>query len=186
MSDFDPGKTTGVREASPTSASRLVDCFPPIDLVFLINNQQERAAIDVNRTWLSAEYLLMLASNGNGFDYVKRFDDTLPGWGSMKRNDQFYVGDFNADGLSDLYVFNGPDWSMPYLLMLASTGSDVRFVQRFDRDVPGWGEMRRNDRWFVADVNGDRRSDLYVYNALDWSTAFSSATSMAAPDGTMC
>jgi hypothetical protein len=61
---------------------------------------------------------------------------------------------------------------MPYLLMLASTGSDLRFVRRFDRNVPGWGEMRRNDQWFVADINGDRRSDLYVYNATDWSTQY--------------
>jgi hypothetical protein len=136
-------------------------------------NRARRSDLYVsNQADWSVGYLLMLSSNGNGFDYVKRFDDTLPGWGSMKRNDQFYVGDFNGDGVSDLYVFNGPDWSMPYLQMLASTGSDLRFVQRFDRDVPGWGEMRRNDRWFVADVNGDRRSDLYVYNASDWNTQY--------------
>jgi len=144
------------------------------DEFFVANfNRGRRADLYVsNQADWSVGYLLMLSSNGNGFDYVKRFDDTLPGWGSMKRNDRFHVGDFNGDGLSDLYVFNGPDWSMPYLLMLASTGGDLRFVQRFDRDVPGWGEMRRNDRWFVADVNGDRRSDLYVYNSSDWSTQY--------------
>jgi hypothetical protein len=26
------------------------------------------------------------------------------------------------------------------------------------------------DRWFVADVNGDCKQDLYVYNSADWST----------------
>ncbi len=136
-------------------------------------NRGRRADLFVsNQTDWAVGHLLMLASNGSGYDFVKRFDQTLPGWGDMRRNDQFFVGDFNADTLSDLYVFNGPDWSMPYLLMLASTGNDLRFVQRFDRNVPGWGEMRRNDRWFVADVNGDRRSDLYVYNASDWNTQY--------------
>lgn len=144
------------------------------DQFFVANfDRGRRADLFVsNQSDWSVGYLLMLASNGSGYDYVKRFDQTLPGWGDMRRNDRFHVGDFNADSMADLYVFNGPDWSMPYLLMLASTGNDLRFVRRFDRDVPGWGEMRRNDHWFVADVNGDQRADLYVYNAADWSTQY--------------
>lgn len=128
----------------------------------LVSNQQD----------FSVGYLLMLASNGSGYDFVRRFDQTLPGWGDMKPGDQFFVGDFNGDRLSDLFVFNGSDWSMPYLEMLRSTGNNLQFVRRFDRDVPGWGEMRRNDRWMVADINGDGRSDLYVYNGLDWNTQY--------------
>ncbi len=120
----------------------------------------------------SVGYLEMLRSNGRDFSFVRRFDQKLPGWDDMKPGDQFFVGDFNADGREDLYVFNGSDWSMPYLEMLRSTGTDMVNARRFDRDVPGWGEMRRHDRWFVADVNGDQRDDLYVFNADDWNTQY--------------
>lgn len=141
----------------------LVSCF----------NRGHRADLFVsNQKDFSVGYLLMLASNGSGYDFVRRFDQNLPGWGEMKPGDEFFVGDFNGDGLSDLYVFNGGDWSVPYLEMLRSTGNDLQFVRRFDRDVPGWGEMRRHDQWFVADANGDGKSDMYVYNAKDWNTQY--------------
>lgn len=144
------------------------------DKFFVANfNPGRRADLFVsNQQDFSIGYLLMLSSNGSGFDFVRRFDQTLPGWGDMKPADEFFVGDSNGDGLSDLFVFNGSDWSIPYLEMLRSTGSNLQFVRRFDRDVPGWGEMRRHDRWFVGNINGDRRSDLYVYNAQDWSTQY--------------
>jgi hypothetical protein len=125
-----------------------------------------------NMTDWSMGYLMMLRSTGSDLVSVRRFDDQLPGWDSMKANDQFYVADFDNDRRKDLYVFNGPDWSMPYLEMLRSTGTTMTATRRFDRDVPGWGEMRRRDRWYVADVNGDGRHDLYVYNGQDWSTEY--------------
>lgn len=123
------------------------------------------------RDW-SIGYLEMLRSTGSGYGFTRRFDRTLPGWGDMRPNDRFFAADVDADRRTDLYVFNGPDWSMPYLEMLRSTGANLGFVHRYDRNVPGWGEMRRNDAWMVADVNGDRRQDLYVFNALDWSTEY--------------
>lgn len=125
-----------------------------------------------NQTDWAVGYLLMLRSNGSSYSFVKRFDQKLPGWDDMEPGDQFFVGDFNNDKRDDLYVFNGPDWSMPYLEMLRSTGSSLSSTHRFDRNVPGWGEMRRRDRWYVADINGDGRSDLYVYNADDWATEY--------------
>jgi hypothetical protein len=113
----------------------------------------------------SMGYLMMFRSNGRDFSFVRRFDKALPGWDDMKPGDQFFVGDFDGDKRQDLYVFNGNDWSMPYLEMLRSTGGNMTSSRRFDRDVPGWGEMRKRDRWFVGDVNGDQKSDLYVFNA---------------------
>jgi hypothetical protein len=136
-------------------------------------NKDGRADLYVSnqRDWAMG-YLEMLRSNGAGYAFVRRFDGVLPGWGDMKPGDEFLVADFDGDSRKDLYVFNGADWAMPYLEMLRSTGNNLSFVQRFDRDVPGWGEMRAHDRWYVADVNGDERQDLYVYNAVDWATQY--------------
>ena len=114
------------------------------------------------RDW-SVGYLELLRSNSSGFDYTIRYDKTLPGWDDMKSGDQFFVADVNADKKADLYVFNGTDWVMPYLEMLGSSGRELKAIRRFDRDVPGWGEMRKHDRWFPADLNGDESRDLYVF-----------------------
>lgn len=136
-------------------------------------NADRRADLYVsNQTDWSVGYLLMLSSNGSGYDYVHRFDQTLPGWGDMKPGDEFYTGDFDGNRRTDVFVFNGGDWSIPYLEMLRSTGNNLAFVRRFDGDVPGWGGMRRDDHWFVADMNGDGKSDLYVFNAVNWSTQY--------------
>lgn len=123
------------------------------------------------RDW-SVGYLEMLRSTGSGYANAHRYDEELPGWDDMKRNDQFFVADFNDDRRDDLYVFNGPDWSMSYLEMLRSNGSSLSNVRRFDGSVPGWGGMRSNDRWFVADIDGNNREDLYVYNSSDWATEY--------------
>lgn len=124
-----------------------------------------------SKDW-SMPYFEMLRSTGSAMVHTQRFDQTLPGWGDMKNNDQFFVADFNKDGKKDIYVFNGSDWSMPYLEMLASTGSNLSYVRRFDRVASGWGEMKPNDHFFVADINGDKREDLYAVNTNDWVTEY--------------
>lgn len=125
-----------------------------------------------NKTDWSVGYLMMMRSNGHDLSYVRRFDRTLPGWDDIEPADRFYVADFDGDRREDLHVFNGTDWSMPYLGMLRSSGSNLAMTRRFDRNVPGWGEMRRNDRWYAADINGDGRKDLYVFNGADWATEY--------------
>ena len=119
-------------------------------------------------------YFAMLKSNGAGFDCVRRFDLKLPGWDDMKANDLFFPGDFNGDGMDDIYVFNGRDWRVGYLEMLRSTGNDLKYVRRYDKNLPGWGEMRRNDKFYVANIDGDKKNmeDLYIFNGDDWSIGY--------------
>jgi hypothetical protein len=117
-------------------------------------------------------YFGMLRSNGAGFDMVARFDQQLPGWDDMRANDTFFVGDFDGDGKADVYVFNGEDWAVGYLGMLRSSGNGLTMVSRYDDVLPGWDSMKAHDRFYVADVDGDGRKDLYVFNGVDWSMSY--------------
>ncbi|MDQ3175369.1 MAG: M64 family metallo-endopeptidase [Acidobacteriota bacterium] len=150
------------------------DDMKPNDQFFVADfDGDERDDIYVfnGRDW-SVGYLEMLRSNGNDLTFVRRFDDTLPGWDSMKRNDQFYVADINDDHREELYVFNARDWSVGYLEMLSSTGSNLSFVRRYDEELPGWDDMKPNDQFFVADFDGNGADDLYVFNGRDWSMEY--------------
>jgi hypothetical protein len=135
------------------------------------NDKRDDLYIFNGEDW-SVGYLGMLRSTGNNYSMVRRFDEELPGWDDMKSHDQFFVADFNADGNDDLYVFNGEDWSKEYLEMLRSTGTNMANSRRFDDSVPGWGEMKKHDRWYVADIDGNGREDLYVVNTRDWVTEY--------------
>jgi hypothetical protein len=121
--------------------------------------------------WTKA-YLGMLRSTGTELAGVRRHVGSLPLWGTMKSGDRFFAGDFDGDGKDDLYIFNGTDWSKAYLGMFRSTGTDLARVQYYAGSVPGWGTMKRGDQYYVADINGDGREDLYGYNATDWPTEF--------------
>ena len=118
----------------------------------------------------STRYFAMIISSGSSLSVIRRFDTNLPGW-QMNKNDQYFVGDYTGDGKSDLFVFNGTDWSVRYFGMLRSTGTDLVFTQRYDNTLAGWN-MAKDDRFYIGDFDGDGKVDVYVFNGLNWSMAY--------------
>jgi hypothetical protein len=115
-------------------------------------------------------YLGLLRSSGTQLHMRHRYDGVMPGW-QMRPTDQHFIGDFNGDGQDDLFVFNGDAWAIAYLGMLASHRGRLSMVRRYDGNAPGW-QMRRHDRHYVGDLNGDGQSDLWFFNSLDWSQVY--------------
>ncbi|MEM9991321.1 MAG: VCBS repeat-containing protein, partial [Bacteroidota bacterium] len=107
-------------------------------------------------------------STGTGLNMSAQYFESLPGW-TNKAKDKYMIADFNGDGKDDLVVFNGKNWNMEYMLLLRSDGNRLNYVKRYDDRLPNWN-MSDNDKFYVADINGDRKDDLYVYNSSDWST----------------
>lgn len=120
----------------------------------------------------SMAYLGLFRSTSSGLSMTARYDGDIPGWGGLARNDKPVIGDFDGDGRDDVFIFNGDDWSMPYLGMFRSNGSGLDYANRYDGDVPGWGGLARNDRFFAADINSDGKCDLWAWNSQDWSEEY--------------
>src|SRR5438552_10479045 len=133
---------------------------------------KDEVAVFNGSDWVMPYLGLLADDGGNGLRLIARYDGDIPGWGGFAVNDLFYVGDFNGDGKQDLYVFNGADWSMTYVGMLRASGTGFTLVNRFDGDIPGWGGLAPNDQLYVGDFNGDKKSDLYIFNGPDWSMAY--------------
>ena len=121
-----------------------------------------------NSTDWSSIYLGLFRMGRNGLRCIRMYTDDLPGWGGFAEHDQIYVGDFNADGKDDLYLFNGRDWSEGYLGMFRSTGSAFVRQRLYEDDVPGWGGLREHDRFLPVDLTGDGRVGLFAWNMFDW------------------
>lgn len=115
-------------------------------------------------------YLGLLKSNGTSLSGKARHDGSVPGW-VMKPKDQLFVGDFDGDTRSDLYVFNGDNWSFRYLGMLKSSGTALSNIKLFTSSLPGWA-MTQNDKFFVGDFDGGGKADLYVFNGSNWAFAY--------------
>ena len=122
----------------------------------------------------TTEQPIQLFRNDNtGFRHNFSGVERVPGSWQFKPNDQIVVGDFNGDGVDEVVVFNGVDWVMPYLGLLASDGAGgLRLIARYDGDIPGWGGFARNDKFYAADLNGDGKHDLVVTNGDDWSMTY--------------
>jgi hypothetical protein len=104
----------------------------------------------------------------NGLVHVGTYSGQLPGW-ELRANDEFYVGDFNNDGLDDLIVFNGQDWAHPVLAVYQSMGFGFQLMRRYNRYFVGGFEMGRNEKFLIGDFNGDGRADILAHNTDDWS-----------------
>jgi hypothetical protein len=116
--------------------------------------------------------IMIYRSSGAALDLVFSAVERVPGSWQFQPSDHFYVGDFNGDGKDEVLIFNGVDWNMPYLGLLADDGSSgLRLIARYDGTMPGW-QFKRDDRFFVGDFDGDRRTDAYVFNGTNWSIPY--------------
>ncbi|AZJ35650.1 hypothetical protein D6T69_09015 [Tenacibaculum singaporense] len=118
----------------------------------------------------SSKVTRMFKSTGSSLTKTKEYFASLPGWTS-KSGDKYHIADINGDGKDDVYIFNGTNWGPEYLLLLRSDGNEYKYIKRYDDALPGWN-MNNRDKFYVADINGDGKDDLYVFNNQDWSTQY--------------
>lgn len=119
------------------------------------------------KSW-NQPYIGLLRSTGTAFEVVRRYDGNLNGW-QMRSDDRIQLADFDGDGRMEMTIFNGTNWSMPYLgIYRVNNNNQLVFMNRFDKNLPGW-EMGRNEKFHFCDVNGDGRDDIVAMNQDNWN-----------------
>ncbi|MCP4847178.1 MAG: hypothetical protein GY899_04430 [Verrucomicrobiaceae bacterium] len=103
--------------------------------------------------------------------HTNRIPNSSGGGFKTRPSDDYYVGDFDGDGLDDIYVVNLTNWTHEWVVMLKSYGDHFEPINGYDDDLPGW-KMRSGDQFYVADFNGDGRDDLCVYNGTNWGIPY--------------
>ena len=113
----------------------------------------------------------MLRSGGTSLSYMRRYDQYLPVW-EMGRDEKFIVGDYNGDGRDDVIAFNPKNWGQVHLQVQTSTGNGLTLSDRFYGVIPGIWQMRRVDRLYALDFNGDGTTDAAIFNGLNWGPVY--------------
>jgi hypothetical protein len=120
----------------------------------------------------SGNSIQIYRSNGAQLDIVFSAVERVPGSWQFAADDQLFIADFNDDGKDEVVVYNSTNWNQEYLGLLADDGSDgLRLVRRYDDTISGW-QFHRDDRFYVADFDGNGRKDLLVFNGTNWSTPY--------------
>jgi len=127
----------------------------------------------------SNRWLGMFASTGAGFSYTNRYENDLGGW-QMGSLDQYHIGDYSGNGMADVFVFNGHNWSSRWFGMFRSTGSELKRTALYENSLAGW-QMASGDRHFVGDFDGDGKADFYISNSTNWNISY---LGMMKSDGT--
>jgi len=116
-------------------------------------------------------YVGVIESDGKALSMVRRYDGKLPNWGRIARDDVLTVLDYNGDGKSDIVIKNCKDWDRCYFGALESNSVGFSNAVISIESVPGW-EFGINDEFYRADINGDGKDDLYIYNSTDWDDEY--------------